>query len=62
MEGVSKDSISLIEMLLNPDLSQRLGHGGAEEVKNHPFFVGVEWGSLIENNPVFVPRYVPTLH
>lgn len=56
MEGLSKESISLIEMLLTPEFRHRLGYHGAGEVKSHPFFSGIEWDTLMENDPVFVPR------
>jgi serine/threonine protein kinase len=36
----------LIRRLLNKDPKARLGHGGASELKNHAFFIGVCWESL----------------
>lgn len=37
--------------------STRLGSvGGAKEIKQHPFFLGIDWASLRESKPPFVPE------
>lgn len=41
----------LIDRLLEPDPSKRLGVNGAQEVKNHPFFKGVNWDNLRKQAP-----------
>jgi serine/threonine protein kinase len=43
--SLSEDCKNLIVSLLNRNPSKRLGAGvdGSEEIKNHPFFTGVEW-------------------
>ena len=34
----------------------RLGSGGASEVKDHPFFEGVDWDGLLRQKAEFVPQ------
>ncbi|CAI7897119.1 unnamed protein product [Closterium sp. NIES-53] len=41
--------------LLHPEPSLRLGARGAEEVKAHPFFDGIRWETLAQEQAVFVP-------
>ncbi len=56
IDDVSRD---LISSLLNADRSKRLGNlrGGADDVKNHPWFYGVDWKALQEGRipPPIVP-------
>nr|AML77639.1 putative LOV domain-containing protein [Portulaca umbraticola] len=40
---VSLAARQLINALLNRDPASRLGSGGAEEIKQHPFFRGINW-------------------
>ena len=45
---LSPDARDLIERLLDPDPRTRLGsRGGAREVKEHPWFSGVDWEGLL---------------
>jgi len=55
MEPEAQD---IINKLLNPDASQRLGHNGADEVKAHPFFEGINWDTLLQESreDIFVPH------
>jgi serine/threonine protein kinase len=46
----------LLQKLLEKDPTQRLGTNGADEIKNHPFFSGVQWDSL---QFICRPPYVP---
>ncbi|KAL0920244.1 hypothetical protein M5K25_009365 [Dendrobium thyrsiflorum] len=48
----AKDLIS--KLLCNVD--QRLGSNGAYEIKNHPWFEGVEWDRLYEMEAAFIPN------
>jgi serine/threonine-protein kinase RIM15 len=41
-------------MTLNPN--ERLGAGGAEEVKNHPFFEGIDWDKVTTTEAAFIPQ------
>ncbi|EFA77682.1 putative protein serine/threonine kinase [Heterostelium album PN500] len=54
--NISDDLWSLITGLIT-DGNTRLGTGerGVENIKSHPFFSGVSWGMLHENEPPFVP-------
>ncbi|KAG1363860.1 serine/threonine-protein kinase UCN [Cocos nucifera] len=54
---LSTDLTDLISRLLAKDPARRLGYaGGAEEVKAHPFFRGVQWDLLADvNRPPFLP-------
>ena len=40
---ITPNAKDLIEQLLNQDFVNRLGANGAKDVKNHPFFEGVNW-------------------
>eukprot|EP00826_Nyctotherus_ovalis_P020507 TRINITY_DN16451_c0_g1_i1.p1 TRINITY_DN16451_c0_g1~~TRINITY_DN16451_c0_g1_i1.p1 ORF type:complete len:171 (-),score=51.21 TRINITY_DN16451_c0_g1_i1:42-554(-) len=55
-EQVSPEAADLIEKLLSKDPEKRLGMKGAEEVKAHPFFNGISWAALRENEPPFIPE------
>ncbi|QCD97753.1 serine/threonine-protein kinase tricorner-like [Vigna unguiculata] len=48
----AKDLIS--KLLCN--VNQRLGSNGAEEIKAHPFFNGVEWERLYQMEAAFIPE------
>ncbi|GAM20724.1 hypothetical protein SAMD00019534_038990 [Acytostelium subglobosum LB1] len=54
--NISDELWNLISCLIT-DGNTRLGRGerGVENIKNHPFFTGVDWGKLHENEPPFVP-------
>lgn len=58
-EGIDPLSRDLISSLLTADRSRRLGNlrGGADDVKNHPWFYGVDWKALEEGRipPPIVP-------
>ncbi|KAK6458358.1 response regulator receiver [Scheffersomyces xylosifermentans] len=45
----------LIKKLLNLDPEKRLGFNGADEIKQHPFFDGINWDTLFEEKAAFVP-------
>ena len=53
---MSEEAWDLINKLLTIDPEQRLGANGAAEVKAHPFFNGVNWGTLLEQEAVFIPK------
>lgn len=46
----------LIAKLLTISPQERLGSGGAAQVKAHPFFEGVEWSTLSQTRAEFVPK------
>ncbi|KAK6950308.1 cAMP-dependent protein kinase catalytic subunit [Daldinia eschscholtzii] len=45
---VHPDAQNLLELLITPDLTKRLGnlYGGSQDVKNHPWFSEVTWDRL----------------
>ena len=51
-DPLSKD---LIERLLKKEPSERIGAADIEEVKNHPFFEGIDWATLRETKPPYNP-------
>lgn len=52
--------MNLINRLLKKNPVERLGRGGAAELKEHPFFRGVKWAKLQvkELKPPFIPNVV----
>ncbi|KAJ2455015.1 rim15, signal transduction response regulator [Coemansia sp. RSA 2336] len=52
---ISPEARDFITRLLNKDPRQRLGHNGAAEVKAHPIFRGIDWDTLLETQPAFIP-------
>ncbi|CAG5125697.1 unnamed protein product, partial [Candidula unifasciata] len=54
--SVRDDAKDLILGLLQHDPLQRLGTGGAQEVKDHVFFVGLNWENLLRQKAEFVPQ------
>ena len=52
---ISKEAEDLIlKLISNPN--QRLGIGGAEEIKKHPFFKGVDWDNIRNTKAPFIPK------
>mmetsp|Transcript_1469 Transcript_1469/g.1698 ORF Transcript_1469/g.1698 Transcript_1469/m.1698 type:complete len:106 (-) Transcript_1469:115-432(-) len=39
-----------LRQLLQADPALRLGRGGVNEVKAHPYFEGLDWTSLVDND------------
>lgn len=52
---ISTESEDLIRRLLT-DADHRLGRNGAEEVKAHPFFRGVNWNAIRQFHAPFIPK------
>lgn len=53
---ISDEARDLIEKLLCSDQEQRLGSKeGAEEIKAHPFFNGIKWETLWNEEASFIP-------
>ncbi|CAO1620589.1 unnamed protein product [Parajaminaea phylloscopi] len=53
---ISPAARDLMEQLMCTDRSMRLGSRGAEEVKAHPFFEGVNWDQIVVDDGPFVPQ------
>lgn len=45
-----------MDRLLSWDSKVRLGAGGADEVKAHPFLAGIDWSNLLAGEVDFVPK------
>ncbi|XP_057987773.1 probable serine/threonine protein kinase IREH1 isoform X2 [Hevea brasiliensis] len=54
-EEMSPEALDLIDRLLTEDPHQRLGAGGASEVKQHVFFKNINWDTLARQKAAFVP-------
>ncbi|KAH1081456.1 hypothetical protein J1N35_021217 [Gossypium stocksii] len=52
---LSAEAIDLISKLLC-DVSHRLGSKGAGEIKEHPWFQGVDWDRIYEMEAAFIPE------
>ncbi|NXF36857.1 MAST4 kinase, partial [Nyctibius bracteatus] len=55
-EAPPPDAQDLITLLLRQNPLERLGTGGAYEVKQHKFFRGLDWNSLLRQKAEFVPQ------
>ena len=51
---LSNEAVDLIKKLINYS-NFRLGKNGAEEIKNHPFFKGINWNNILNMKPPFIP-------
>uniref|UniRef100_A0A4W4GGW0 non-specific serine/threonine protein kinase n=1 Tax=Electrophorus electricus TaxID=8005 RepID=A0A4W4GGW0_ELEEL len=55
-EALPSDAQNLISTLLQTNPLVRLGAGGAYEVKQHSFFAGLDWNSLLRQKAEFIPH------
>jgi len=57
-DDISYESIDLLKRFFVQDPKKRLGTNGAKEVKQHPFFEGIDWEAIYykKNKPPFMPR------
>ncbi|NWR74402.1 MAST4 kinase, partial [Centropus unirufus] len=55
-EAPPSDAQDLITLLLRQNPLERLGTGGAFEVKQHQFFRGLDWNSLLRQKAEFIPQ------
>lgn len=57
-DGFPPVARDFIEKLLVLDVEKRLGHNGADEIKGHPFFEGINWDTLIyeSREDIFIPQ------
>ncbi|XP_046826799.1 microtubule-associated serine/threonine-protein kinase 3 isoform X1 [Vespa crabro] len=56
--SVHPEAKDIITVLLQQSPRDRLGTGGSHEVKEHPYFYGVNWNSLLRQKAEFVPQLV----
>ncbi|XP_075038670.1 microtubule-associated serine/threonine-protein kinase 4 isoform X3 [Mixophyes fleayi] len=50
------DAQDLIALLLRQNPLERIGTGGAYEVKQHPFFCTLDWNTLLRQKAEFIPQ------
>ncbi|KAM9761448.1 microtubule-associated serine/threonine-protein kinase 2 isoform 9-T9 [Menidia menidia] len=55
-EALPHEAQDLITKLLRQNPLERLGTGGAYEVKQHPFFTDLDWNSLLRQKAEFIPQ------
>ncbi|XP_044134429.1 microtubule-associated serine/threonine-protein kinase 3 [Bufo gargarizans] len=55
-ESLPTDAQDLITRLLRQNAMDRLGTGGAQEVKQHVFFRSLDWNGLLRHKAEFVPQ------
>ncbi|XP_054108203.1 microtubule-associated serine/threonine-protein kinase 4 isoform X20 [Callithrix jacchus] len=55
-EAPPPDAQDLITLLLRQNPLERLGTGGAYEVKQHRFFRSLDWNSLLRQKAEFIPQ------
>ncbi|XP_060091869.1 microtubule-associated serine/threonine-protein kinase 4 isoform X3 [Heteronotia binoei] len=55
-EAPPPDAQDLIALLLRQNPLERLGTGGAYEVKQHQFFQNLDWNSLLRQKAEFIPQ------
>lgn len=53
--GLSAEASDLIRKLIR-DQSERLGSSGVAEIMSHPFFAGINWETLRNSRPPYVPE------
>ena len=53
--NISREVTDLIRKLVT-DASTRLGNKGADEIKRHPFFAGVDWDNLRNSPAPWIPK------
>ena len=52
---ISGEAEDLISKLIN-NPNKRLGLNGAEEIKSHPFFRGLDWDNILNSKAPFIPE------
>ncbi|XP_039297809.1 microtubule-associated serine/threonine-protein kinase 3 [Nilaparvata lugens] len=53
---IQPEAKDIISELLQQNTRDRLGTGGPHEVKEHPYFDGMDWNSLLRQKAEFVPQ------
>ncbi|KAB0399848.1 hypothetical protein E2I00_002221, partial [Balaenoptera physalus] len=55
-DALPPDAQDLTSKLLHQNPLERLGTGSAYEVKQHPFFIGLDWTGLLRQKAEFIPQ------
>ncbi|THH27284.1 hypothetical protein EUX98_g6904 [Antrodiella citrinella] len=53
---ISPEAKDFIQRLLTLDPARRLGSNSCEEVKEHPFFAGIDWDTVTTTEAAFIPQ------
>ncbi len=53
---VSPEARDFMQRLMTLDPTKRLGANGADEVKAHPFFAGIDWDKVTTTEAAFIPQ------
>jgi len=53
---VSPIAVDLINKMLTLDHTKRLGANGAQEIKDHPFFKGLNWETIRTQKAPIIPQ------
>ncbi|KAI0071087.1 hypothetical protein K474DRAFT_1712758 [Panus rudis PR-1116 ss-1] len=53
---VSPEAKDFMQRLMTLDPAKRLGANGADEVKAHPFFAGIDWDNVTTTEAAFIPQ------
>ena len=56
LSSFSPEVTDLISRLLVTDASRRLGDKSIDDIKNHPWFEGIDWERISDLKPPFVPK------
>ncbi|CAD8043479.1 unnamed protein product [Paramecium primaurelia] len=57
-ESISHNAYDLMCRLLEPDYTKRIGHQDINEIKNHPYFEGINWNKILSMPGLIVPKMV----
>ncbi|KAJ1308500.1 hypothetical protein OPQ81_004204 [Rhizoctonia solani] len=52
----SPEARDFMERLMTTEITRRLGYNGADEVKSHAWFAGIEWDKVTTTEAQFVPQ------
>ncbi|XP_010895798.2 microtubule-associated serine/threonine-protein kinase 3 isoform X2 [Esox lucius] len=55
-DALPADAQDMITRLMRQSPLERLGTGGVSEVKQHPFFLGLDWNGLLRQKAEFIPQ------
>lgn len=55
---LSKDATGILQAFFTHDPDKRLGTGGTDKIKSHPFFKNIDWEAILQKKikPPFIPR------
>ena len=53
---ISEEAKDLITKLLDRNFKNRLGAYDVDDIKNHPFFEGIDWNNIKKQTPPIFPN------